>query len=204
VKNLFTGWVDVPLAREGVKDALNVAKKLKDYSFDIVFTSQLIRAHETLLHACSGFSNGKTVVFEHGGKWEAHAPRDDEIPVHLSEAINERFYGKLQGLNKKEMKEKYGEEQVHLWRRSFTVRPPGGENLADTAKRTLKFFQSRILPRLKKGENVLVVAHGNSLRSIVMELDGLNEEQVQALEIPFDRFIEYEYAKGAFSNKRII
>lgn len=204
VKNLFTGWVDVPLAPEGLQDAQKVAENLKGYEFDVVYTSKLIRAHETLLRACSKFKNGKVPVFVHGGAREKHAPRDDSIPVLLEEALNERYYGKLQGLNKKEMAEKYGAEQVKLWRRSYRVRPPGGESLQDTARRTLACFDGKILPRVKKGENALVVAHGNSLRAIVMKLDRLSEEEVPQLEIPFDKFIEYEYHKGKMLCKRIV
>lgn len=204
VANLFTGWVDVPISSEGRIDALLVAEKLRDYDFAVVFTSELVRAVETMLLACSKFSNGKTLVLEHGSKWEKHAPVGEEIPVYQDKALNERYYGMLQGLNKAEMMKKYGEEQVRLWRRSFRTRPPGGESLQDTAKRTLPYFHKKIIPELKKGKNVLVVAHGNSIRAIVMELDKLSEEQVVSLEIPFDKYIEYDYAGGKWRNKRIV
>ncbi len=204
VANLFTGWVDVPISNEGRIDALLVAEKLRRRDFDVIFTSELVRAVETLLLACSKFSSGKSVVFEHGTKRERHAPVGQEIPVYQDKALNERYYGNLQGLNKAEMMRKYGEDQVRLWRRSFKVRPPGGESLQDTAKRTLPYFHKKIVPELRKGKNVLVVAHGNSIRAIVMELDGLSEEQVVALEIPFDKYIEYDYAGGNWRNKRIV
>jgi 2,3-bisphosphoglycerate-dependent phosphoglycerate mutase len=204
VRNLFTGWVDVPLANEGRADAALAAKKLSRHSFDAVFTSNLVRAVETMLIACSEFSDGGFVAIPHGKPQEKHARVAGEIPVYQSDALNERHYGDLQGRNKEDAARKYGAGQVRLWRRSFSVRPPGGESLSDTCKRTLPYFRKKIVPLLKKGENVLVVAHGNSLRSIVMALDGLSEDEVVSLEIPFDKYIEYGYRAGKWVGKRIV
>ncbi|MFH1106656.1 MAG: histidine phosphatase family protein [Candidatus Micrarchaeota archaeon] len=204
VRNLFTGWVDIPLAVEGRRDALAVATKLRDYSFDAVFTSNLVRAVETMLIACSKFPDGKFLVIPHGKPQERHKPVPGGIPVHQDDALNERHYGDLQGLDKAETARVYGEAHVRLWRRSFRTRPPGGESLEDTCNRTLPYFHKKIVPLLKKGENVLVVAHGNSLRSIVMELDRLSEDEVVALEIPFDKFIEYDYRGGRWGKKRVV
>ncbi len=113
--------------------------------------------------------------------------------------LNERMYGKLQGLNKQEMKERFGEEQVHLWRRSFDVAPPGGESLEMTAKRSIPYFQEKILPLLKEGKNVLISAHGNSLRSILMFLENLSKEELLKLEIPTGAALTYTYNEGKFS-----
>lgn len=191
--NRFTGWVDVPLNQVGRLEAIEAAKKLSPYKIDVAFTSLLVRAIETTaicLTECEGVCGGKNPVFKHEADdpnwhgWDKYdGDKSQEVPIFLSASLDERFYGDLQGLNKAETAEKYGKETVHMWRRSFDVRPPGGESLEDTAKRTLPYFRSRILAHLKDGENVLVAAHGNSLRSIIMELDRLSEEEVPNLEL---------------------
>lgn len=191
--NRFTGWVDVPLNRVGRLEAIEAAKKLSSYKIDMAFTSLLVRAIETTaicLTECEGVCGGKNPVFKHDADdpnwhgWDKYdGDKSQEVPIFLSQALDERFYGDLQGLNKAETAEKYGKETVHLWRRSYDVRPPGGESLEDTANRTIPYFQSRILTHLKHGENVLVSAHGNSLRSIIMDLDHLSTEEVPNLEL---------------------
>jgi 2,3-bisphosphoglycerate-dependent phosphoglycerate mutase len=173
LENRFTGWVDVPLTEQGRQEARRAGRALRDTAFDQAFTSSLQRAAETL----------DIVLAEN-----AHA----DVPIASDAALNERHYGDLQGLNKGETAEKYGADQVHIWRRSYDVRPPGGESLEDTAARTLPYFAAQIAPRVLRGESVLVVAHGNSLRSIVMDLEGLNREQVMALNIPTGVPIVYE------------
>ncbi len=164
LENRFTGWEDVPLTELGREEARRSGRLLRDMKFDHAFTSNLQRAAETL-----------DIVLE--------ANAHPAVPVASDEALNERNYGQLQGLNKEETATKYGAEQVHIWRRSYDVRPPGGESLADTAARTLPYFEEHIAPRVKRGETILVVAHGNSLRSIVMDLEKLDREQVMALNI---------------------
>jgi len=155
-------------------------------SFDVAYTSVLIRAIETLTLILSEL-------------------KQEGIPITKDQALNERHYGDLQGLNKDEMRKKFGAEQVKLWRRSYDVAPPGGEALKDTAERTLPFFESRILPDLKAGKNVLVSAHGNSLRSIVMKLDNLSHSEVVALEIPTGVPIRYEFTpEGKVTSKQIL
>jgi 2,3-bisphosphoglycerate-dependent phosphoglycerate mutase len=191
--NRFTGWVDVPLSPLGRQEAMQAAKKLNPYPIDVCFTSLLVRALETTaicLTECEGACGTKSPVFKHKADdpdwhgWDKYdGDKSLEVPIFLSQALDERYYGHLQGYNKAEMAEKVGEEQVHLWRRSFSIAPPGGESLEDTTKRTLPFFHSRILTHLKHGDNVLVSAHGNSLRSIIMELDQLSEEEVPNLEL---------------------
>ena len=188
LENRFTGWVDVPLTENGRAEALRAGRLLQALGirFDIAYTSALSRALETLVIVQSQLEQ-------------------ENIPVVKDPALNERHYGDLQGLNKDETRKKFGEEQVKLWRRSYDVAPPGGESLKDTAARTLPYFESRILPDLKAGKNVLVAAHGNSLRSIVMLLDKLTKEQVLALEIATGVPIVYEITPdGSVKGKRVL
>jgi 2,3-bisphosphoglycerate-dependent phosphoglycerate mutase len=163
LENRFTGWVDVPLSEQGRREAREAAQKIKNLEFQVAYTSTLTRAQHTL-----------DIIQQELG-WT--------LPVIRDQALNERHYGDLQGLNKDEMRVKFGEDQVKLWRRSYDVRPPNGEALKNTAERTLPFFDRAILGDIRQGKNVLVVAHGNSNRSIVMQLDSLSEQEVVALEL---------------------
>jgi 2,3-bisphosphoglycerate-dependent phosphoglycerate mutase len=169
LENKFTGWVDVPLSELGEKEARQAGEKLKGYKFDVAFTSALQRAQRTLalIIQVAGFK---------------------DLPVYMDQALNERHYGALQGLNKAETAAKYGDEQVKIWRRSYDVPPPKDptgftESLKDTAARTIPYYDSHIVPYLKQGKNVIVAAHGNSLRSIVMHLENLTKEQVLELNL---------------------
>jgi 2,3-bisphosphoglycerate-dependent phosphoglycerate mutase len=173
LENRFTGWVDVPLSARGVEEAKNAGDKLRGYTFDRAFTSVLVRANETL-----------RLVLEAIGQ--------TQIPIERDQALNERMYGELQGLNKAETAKKYGEAQVKIWRRSYDVRPPGGESLKDTADRVLPYYEARIKPHLLKGETILIVAHGNSLRALVMQLEQLSKDQVLELNIPTGVPLLYE------------
>jgi 2,3-bisphosphoglycerate-dependent phosphoglycerate mutase len=202
-KNVFTGWVDVPLSREGVDEALKAGEQIAGIEFDVIFTSVQIRAIETAMIAMAANNSQKTPVVIHiEGKmaeWTTiynDAMSRNVIPVYRDWHLNERYYGELQGKNKAETAEVYGEEQVHIWRRSYDVAPPAGECLKDTAERTIPFFTETILPQLQAGKNVLVSAHGNSLRSIVMHIDGLSEEEVLKLEIPTGVPLYFEYKDG--------
>ena len=174
LENRFTGWVDVPLTEKGRQEARRAGEKIRNLHFDKAYTSVLERAIDTL-----------DIVLQTIGQ--------SGMPVSYDQALNERHYGDLQGLNKAETAEKYGKEQVHLWRRSYDVAPPGGESLKDTAARTLPYFETHILPDLRAGKNILVSAHGNSLRSIVMHLDKLTREQVLELNIATGVPIVYEF-----------
>jgi len=204
--NLFTGWVDVPLSPKGIQEAFDAGTLIKNIPVDVIFTSTLERAIETAVLAMTKHSSDKVPVILHTGekKLETWATIHSEealkkiIPMIKSWELNERMYGQLQGLNKAETIAKYGSEQVKIWRRSYDVAPPEGESLAMTAERALPYFHENIVPYLKKGKNVLVSAHGNSLRSIIMELDGLSKEQVVALEIPTGIPIIYSYSHGSF------
>ena len=173
LENRFTGWVDVPLSPKGEQEAREAGEKLRAFRFDHAFTSVLTRAIKTL-----------EIVLDVIGQ--------SGLPVEQHQALNERMYGELQGLNKTETAEKYGEAQVKLWRRSYDVRPPGGESLQDTAERVLPYYREHIWPRLAKGETLLVVAHGNSLRALVMHLDRLSREDVLELNIPTGAPLLYE------------
>lgn len=173
LENRFTGWVDVPLSPRGVQEAKNAGDKLRGFTFDRAFTSVLVRAIETL-----------RLVLEAIGQ--------TNIPIEKDKALNERMYGELQGLNKAETAKKYGEAQVRIWRRSYDVKPPGGESLKDTAERVLPYYENQIKPCLLKGETILISAHGNSLRALVMQLEQLSKEQVLELNIPTGAPLLYE------------
>jgi 2,3-bisphosphoglycerate-dependent phosphoglycerate mutase len=186
LENRFTGWVDVPLTEKGREEARRAGEKIRQFRFEQAYTSVLQRATETL-----------DIVLKVIGQ--------EGIPVAYDQALNERHYGDLQGLNKAETAAKFGKEQVHIWRRSYDVSPPGGESLKGTAARTLPYFQTHILPDLRAGKNVLVSAHGNSLRSIVMELDHLTKEQVMELNIATGVPIVYEFGSDlSILSKRIL
>ncbi|HXC52213.1 MAG TPA: 2,3-diphosphoglycerate-dependent phosphoglycerate mutase [Candidatus Limnocylindrales bacterium] len=188
LENRFTGWVDVPLTELGRTEAARAGELLKETGihFDCAFTSDLARAQETL-----------RIVLDRLGT--------NGIPIERDKALNERHYGSLQGLNKAETAEKYGKEQVHIWRRSYDIAPPEGESLKDTAARTLPYFEKRILAEIAAGRNVLVAAHGNSLRSIVMELDKLTRDQVLELNIGTGVPLVYDIDRGGkVLSKRIL
>lgn len=188
-RNLFTGWVDIPLSEKGIQEALEAGKKFAAVPVDVVFTSTLTRAHMTASLAMLHHSSGKVIRFVHKGEradWFERCQKEalaQTIPVYSAWELNERMYGELQGLNKQETAAQFGSAQVHSWRRGFDVHPPGGESLKMTAARTIPYFQEQIVPQLEKGLSVLVSAHGNSLRSIVMFLDRLSEDAVMDLEL---------------------
>lgn len=204
--NLFTGWVDIDLTPKGIEEALAAGEEIKNLPIDVVYTSTLIRAQMTATLAMSRHSSNKPLVFMHAGgkekEWGAETCSKETlnqcIPTHMSWHLNERYYGKLQGMNKDAAREKFGKQQVHTWRRSFDVPPPEGESLELTLKRTLPFFKETIIPELKQEQNVLIAAHGNSLRSIVMFLDKLSNEEVLKLEIPTGQPLIYQFDQGEF------
>jgi 2,3-bisphosphoglycerate-dependent phosphoglycerate mutase len=184
LQNRFTGWIDVPLTEKGKEEAYKAGELLKDIRFEVAYTSMLTRAQETL-----------RIILETIGLL---------IPVIKDEALNERHYGALQGLNKDRAREKWGKEIVHLWRRSFDIPPPEGESLKDTAARTIPFLERAIMGDILDGRNVLVVAHGNSLRSIVMFLENLGPDEIIKVEIPTGTPIVYDIdEKGNVLNKEI-
>ena len=180
-KNLFTGWKDPKLTDLGIQEAIKAGDLLetRNLKFDLMFTSDLFRAQET----------GRLILEQMN-----HA----DIQVIKDQSLNERNYGDLAGLNKDEAREKWGEEQVHIWRRSFDIPPPGGESLKNTAERVLPYFELEIMPKVKEGLNILVAAHGNSLRALVMELEKISSEEIVKLEIATGDPLTYEYSDGEF------
>ena len=181
--NKFTGWTDVGLSEVGEAEAAKAGEELADTQIDVVHTSDLIRAQHTA-----------EIVMRHNRA-------SSDVPTHRDFRLNERHYGDLQGRNKQDTRDKYGDEQVHIWRRSYDVPPPGedGESLAMCAERTLPYLDEAIKPDLDAGKTVLVAAHGNSLRSIVMKIEGLSKEEVLSLEIPTGIPRIYTYEDGNFT-----
>ena len=173
LENRFTGWIDIPLSPNGEEEARLAGEKLKGMMFDHAFTSALQRAQKTYSIAAqvAGFN---------------------DLVCEKDEALNERMYGDLQGLNKDECREKFGIDQVHIWRRSYDVPPPGGESLKNTAERVLPYYYKRIEPMLREGKNILIVAHGNSLRALIMKLENMSGEDIVKVEIPTGVPIQYE------------
>ncbi len=184
--NLFTGWRDVELSERGVEEAREAGRALKQagFTFDIAFTSALKRAQATL-----------DIILEELGQ--------SDISIERDQALNERDYGDLAGLNKDDARARWGEEQVHVWRRSYDTRPPGGESLKDTAERVLPYYEENIRPLVEAGKNVIVSAHGNSLRALIMQLDGLTREEITRLNLATGVPIVYNInPDGSVAEKR--
>ena len=213
--NLFTGWVDVPLTNKGIEEAIEGGKSIANLPIDEVHVSTLIRSQMTAMLALAQHGTGKVPIFQYPDSSESKssnearmvewAQSNDDganiLPVHVSWQLNERMYGDLQGLDKQETRDKYGEEQVHIWRRSYDIPPPNGESLELTAARTIPYLESNILPSLQSQKNVFVAAHGNSLRSIVMSIEGLSQEEVLTLEIPTGKPLIYEWSQTGWTRK---
>ena len=178
-KNLFTGWKDPNLTKKGIGEAIEAGKllKAKNMKFDLMYTSNLTRAQET----------GRLILEEMNLA---------NITIQKDQSLNERNYGDLAGLNKDEARKKWGDEQVHIWRRSFDVPPPGGESLKNTAERVLPYFHKNIMPEVKKGLDILIAAHGNSLRALVMELENISSDEIVNLEIATGVPLIYECNEG--------
>ena len=184
-QNLFTGWKDPGLTELGIKEAKNAGSLISDkgIQFDEMFTSMLVRAQDT-----------GTIILD--------SINQQNISITKNKALNERNYGSLAGLNKDDARKKWGEEQVHIWRRSFDIPPPEGESLKDTAERVLPYFHEYIMPKVIQGLSILVAAHGNSLRALIMELDLISSEDIVKLEIPTGAPIQYEFNQnGEVVNK---
>jgi 2,3-bisphosphoglycerate-dependent phosphoglycerate mutase len=187
-KNLFTGWRDPDLTAQGVDEAKAAGQALKQEGlvFDLAFTSNLQRAQKTL-----------SLLLDEQGQ--------TALPTTKDQALNERDYGDLAGLNKDDARKKWGDEQVHIWRRSYDIPPPGGESLKDTGARVLPYYEAEILPLITSGKNILIAAHGNSLRALVMRLEGLSSEQI--LNVNIDTGVPYIYqmdGDGAVQDKTIL
>ena len=176
---MFTGWKDPELTEQGIEEAIQAGNQLKqsNIKFDVMFTSDLFRAQET-------------------GRLILEQMNQTDIATIKDQSLNERNYGELAGLNKDDARKKWGEEQVHIWRRSFDVPPPGGESLKNTAERVLPYFESKILPEVIKGKNILIAAHGNSLRALVMKLEDISPDEIVKLEIATGDPLMYECSEG--------
>lgn len=215
---LFTGWVDVPLSPTGIDEAREGGRAIADLPIDEVHVSALIRAQMTAMIALSEHNGTATPVFQYPDavedgmsdnearmrQWSqirGEAGKEGVLPVHVAWQLNERMYGDLQGLNKQATRDQYGADQVHIWRRSYDVPPPNGESLELTAGRTIPYLEETLIPLIDSGKNVFVAAHGNSLRSIIMHLDGLSKEEVLALEVPTGVPIVYERSASAWNRR---
>ncbi len=213
--NLFTGWVDVPLTNKGIEEAVAGGKEISHLAIHEVHTSTLIRAQMTAMLALAQRTDGKTPVIQYPesessedgnaakmSRWsQSNDSGENTLPVFVSWQLNERMYGDLQGLDKQETRDKYGDEQVHIWRRSYDVPPPNGESLELTAARTIPYLEEKIIPALEAGKNIFIAAHGNSLRSIVMSIENMSKEQVLELEIPTGQPIIYELVDSVWKRK---
>jgi len=184
-ENKFTGWTDIPLSDEGRASASETAQKLKNEKIDSVFTSPLIRNKETV-----------DLVLENLGK--------KDLPIQITPALNERKYGLLQGLDKEEVKQKYGADQVHLWRRSWDVAPPEGESLKDVYNRAVPFYQEFVEPVLHSGKNVLIVGSHNSLRALAKYIENISEDEIINYEIPFGGMTVYDLDENLKIRKKEI
>jgi 2,3-bisphosphoglycerate-dependent phosphoglycerate mutase len=203
VTNRFTGWIDVPLSLAGVREAEECAKHCTQYDFDAAFTSKLERARSTLTIILT--RQNRTGVIQHENestryRWICDGDRclPDDIPIFDSESLNERYYGVLQGMNKKEVERKYGKEQVLEWRRGYLARPPKGESLKEAHDRMHPYLIRKILPRVRKGQNILVTAHGNTLRAAIKHLENISDADIAFVDLPEAKPIVYEWKNGKF------
>lgn len=198
-ENRFSGWVDNPLSKEGREEIKKISRKLFGENFESVYTSPLIRNMETVLRIFDNLAGKYPLFFHFSGrmkKWAHFQGNGDYIPVFVAEELNERYYGKLQGKNKDKTKKEFGERQVWLWRRGYKEKPPGGESLEDTFKRTIPFFKKYVEKDLKENKNVLLVGSHNALRSIVKYIEKISDKDIINFEIDYGGIIKYELDKN--------
>ncbi|ESR41399.1 hypothetical protein CICLE_v10027051mg, partial [Citrus x clementina] len=208
-KNLFTGCVDVPLTKKGIEEALQAGIRICNIPIDVIYTSTLIRAQMTAMLAMTQHRHKKVPIITHNENEQANLwnqiyskeTKKQSIPVTPAWQLNERMYGELQGLNKQETAERYGKELVHGWRRSYDIPPPNGESLEMCSKQAVAYFREHIEPQLQSGKHVMVAAHGNSLRSIIMYLDKLTSQEVINLELSTGIPLLYIYKEGRFMKR---
>ncbi len=203
-RNLFTGWIDVPLSVVGIREAEGVAMHCKQFNYTVAFTSHLERAHETLLVILS--QQKKIGVFQHekdpryAMMYNASTGhRKDILPIITAKDLNERAYGILQGMNKNTAQRIYGKETVFAWRRGYHKRPPQGESLQDVFVRVIAYFEKNIHPRIMQGETVLMVGHGNTLRAIIKFLEKIDDEQIASIDLPFAHPLIYTCIHDQFT-----
>ncbi len=202
--NCFTGWVDVANLPSGVKKLIKAGKILENRKIDIAFTSELYRGIETAMTVLSfNKVSGTPIIIHKDDKISKlsrfyHNDFGKFVPVIKAWQLNERYYGELQGMNKDKAREKFGKDLVFLWRRSYKTPPPKGESLEETTKRVVSYFKKAIIPELKKGKNVLIGAHGNSLRALIKHIEFIGDEEITKLEIKKGIPLEYKYKDGRF------
>jgi 2,3-bisphosphoglycerate-dependent phosphoglycerate mutase len=207
LENRFTGWTDVPLSKEGIAKTEEVAEKVAGIEVDVVYTSPLVRNQDTVLKIWQYLEDRYPIFLHFQGKMKKWGNFTDGryLPVYVSEALNERYYGKLQGLNKDETIKRHGAEKVRLWRRGFKQAPPGGESLKDTFKRALPFYKKYIEKDLKQDKVVLIVASHNSLRALAKYIENVSDQDIINLEIPVGTLIEYQFDQSlVLKNKKIL
>jgi 2,3-bisphosphoglycerate-dependent phosphoglycerate mutase len=209
LENRFTGWMDIPLSMKGNQEATSAGKKLRNMRFDTIYISHLLRAIQTLHYILLELQDKRIPIIYHEDRrihdWEHYSgDRNNEIPIYQSVDLAERYYGDLQGLNKAETMKKYGEHQVHLWRRSYDTNPPNGESLKDTCERTIPYYKNHILPELQAGKTILIVAHGNSLRSIIKYVENISDKDIPNVEIPTGVPIIYTFDSQMTLQKKVL
>ncbi|MFA4930313.1 MAG: histidine phosphatase family protein [Patescibacteria group bacterium] len=205
--NKFTGQIDVSISSRGVQQCFDLGDKIKDIKFDYGFASCLSRSKETMSLILSKMKVSGVFIDEHFSlySWpdiEKYPSALRDIPIFTNCLLNERHYGDLQGMDKNEARQKYGEEIVYSWRRGFDQRPPGGESLLDVYNRTIPYFEKRVVPLLVEGNNVMISAHGNSLRSIIKYIENIADDKIPLLEIYTGQMISYELVNGRFVSKK--
>jgi len=209
LENRFTGWMDIPLSMKGTQEATSAGKKLRNMRFDTIYISHLLRAIQTLHYILLDLQDKRIPIIYHEEQrihnWEHYSgDRNNEIPIYQSVDLAERYYGDLQGLNKAETIKKFGDHQVHLWRRSYDINPPNGESLKDTCERTIPYYKNHILPELQAGKTVLIVAHGNSLRSIIKYVENISDKDIPNVEIPTGVPIIYTFDPQMTLQKKML
>jgi 2,3-bisphosphoglycerate-dependent phosphoglycerate mutase len=201
----LAGWVDIPLSREGIEEALESAARLENYEIDLAFTSSLIRAQETLFIILAGQKKTGVLVHEKTNKeklgkpeWYSYPEKlgKELIPIHTTAALNERYYGKLQGKKKQKMEEKYGAERLASWRWNFEPGPPEGESLKAVYKRAVPYFEQKILPAVEEGKNVLICAHQSSLRALAKHIENISEEAIREIKFSTGEIAIYQLSEG--------
>ncbi|MFH1656461.1 MAG: histidine phosphatase family protein [Candidatus Nealsonbacteria bacterium] len=208
LENRFTGWVDVPLSQEGIKKAKETSQKIFKYKIDNIYSSPLIRNQDSVSKILEYVKKYPIFIHLDFGKMKRWGKfkelNKNYFPVYISQNLNERYYGRLQGFNKDKIIKEYGKEKVHLWRRGFKDCPPGGESLKDTYRRAVPFYRANIEKDLKKERNVLIVASHNSLRAIVKHIEKISDKDIIDVEVAYGGLIKYEFSKKLeLKNKQI-
>ena len=202
LENRFTGWVDVPLCKQGIARAPEIAKKVFRHKIDIAYSSPLLRNQNTLVRILGQVNKYPIFIYLDKGRMRKRGYYKDisefDLPVYISEALNERYYGKLQGLNKAKAMRRFGKDKVHLWRRSFKKRPPGGESLKDVIKRTTPFYRKYIEKDLKQGKNVLVVASHNASRAVIKHIEKIADKDIIKVEMAYGELRVYNFKEGVY------